>query len=548
MIDNLKILSLFILLLPLSFTKGSGKPSFIILPSGYLAFSDGRSFFPLGGFYANWPAILRENEEALQTYDLFPCGPTPYKEGYPWSEEVEKIVRNWLEFCHRSGVTALRLMLRNMDIVGDVDEVQLKAVKHLFALAKPFNIYFDVVLFEDFDKPPYVNEEILEKIVLPKYEGKDLSKLPSYRRRFLVEKRLAKDKYKDPDVIACQKDYLRKLIPQLAQEEQIFCYELENEMVNPPISWINEMVEFIKHLDPKHLILADPLVSDFSTPLAWRDTKIDIFSYHPYNDGFPYADYGAVIYTKSKWASLVEKPRFTGEGGINQNRWQKDVKKVSEEQAVRGVRDQIWLTITNGECGAFLWSAELKGEVREFGKAKEVLAKLNVKKLKRKKPDIGLVIPKRNSEELCMRWAWFMLDKGLDFDFLPQPSKDYKICFTIDSPPSPDISLPQSPCKPSPGYQASYLMSEDRGQILIYLRNTAGGIKDFGDGRPCYLRDLQPALAKLSLNIPGRYTASIYDLEKGKWLERKRVDGKGELLIARETTSDYVVILHSLER
>lgn len=536
------ILLLLILSFPL-FAKGKKESSFVLLPSGYIAFPDGRPFFPLGGFYANWPAVIKEGEESLQGYDLFPCGPNPYKEGYPWSPRTEEIVKKWLEFCSRSGVTALRLMLRNMDMVGEVDEEQLKAVKHLLELAKPLGIYFDVVLFEDFDKPPYVNREILEKIVLPKYKEQDLSALPPHRRRFLLEKRLAKDKYNDPDVLACQKDYLRQLIPQLASESQIFCYELENEIVGAPISWVNEIVSFIRELDPKRLILADPLSSDYPTPLQWQEANIDIYSYHPYNDGFPYADYGAVIYTRSKWAGLIGKPRFTGEGGINQNRWQSDVKKVPAEEAIRGVRDQIWLTITNGECGAFLWASELKGEVKEFGKAKEVLAKLDFKNLKRKKPDIALIIPKERTSELCMRWAWFMLDKGLDFDFLIQPSKDYKVCLNIDELPSSDFPLPLSPIKPSDGYQSAYLLSEDGRQVLVYLRNTKGGIKDFGDGRPCYLRLVQPAEAKLSLNLKGNYRAYIYDLNEGRWLAERKVSGRGELLISKQTTHDFVVIL-----
>jgi len=523
--------------------EGKGDQTIVLLPSGYLAFSDGRPFFPLGGFYANWPAVIKEGEEALQNYDLFPCGPNPYKAGYPWSEEIEKMVDNWLEFCARSGVTALRLMLRNMDLVGEVDEVQLKAVKHLFALAKPRGIYFAVVLFEDYDKPPYVNQEILEKIVLPKYEGRDLSELPSYRKRFLVEKRLAQDKYNDPDVLACQKDYLRQLIPQLASESQIFCYELENEMVPAPIPWVNEITSFIRQLDPKRLILADPLSSDYPTPLNWRQADIDIYSYHPYNDGFPYADYGAVIYTRSKWARLVGKPCFTGEGGINQNRWQEGVKKVPLDEAVRGVRDQIWLTIANGECGAFLWAPELKSEVREFGKAKEVLTKLDPRSLRRKKPDIGLVIPKERANELSMRWAWFMLDRGLDFDFLAEPSKDYKLCLNIEEAPSSAISLPQSPFKPSDGYQSAYLLSEDGRQALLYLRNVAGGIKDFGDGRACYLRLVQPADAKLVLDLEGSYRAYIYDLSEGRWMGERKASGKGELILARQTTHDFVVIL-----
>lgn len=517
--------------------------NFLILPSGYLAFSEKRPFVPLGGFYANWPAIIEENKEEMRIYDLFPCGPNPYTAGYPWKDEVEQMVKKWLEFCSRAGVTALRLMLRNMDLVGEVDEVQLKAVKHFLALARQYNIYVDVVLFEDFDKPPYVDGEILEKIVLPKYEGKDLSRLPYYRRRFIVEKRLAKDKYSDPDVIACQKEYLRKLIPQLANEPNIFCYELENEMVNPPLAWINEMTSLIKELDPSRPVLADPLISDYKTPVAWREAQIDIFSYHPYNDGYPYADYGAVIYTKSKWASLIGKPRFTGEGGINQNRWQADVKKVPPEEAVRGVRDQIWLTLTNGECGAFLWAPELKGEVREFGKAKEVLARLDLAHLKRKKPNVGLIMPDKNVEELCMRWSWFMLSRGIDFDFLQLPSKEYRFSFGTDNPPSERLLLPETPFKPSEGYQLAYLLSDDGKQALIYLRNVAGGIKDFGDGRSCYLRAVQPADAKIGLNLQGDYKAYVYDLNEGKWIMDRPILGKGELFLAKQSTHDFVVVL-----
>ena len=137
-----------------------------------------------------------------------------------------------------------------------------------------------------------------------------------------------------------------------------------------------------------------------------------------------------------------------------------------------------------------------------------------------------------------------MLNKGLDFDFLPEERKDYKICLKIDSPPS-DIPLPQSPCKPSNGYQSAYLMSEDGKQVLIYLRNTAGGIKNFGDGRPCYLRDPQPINASLKLNLSGIYTAFIYDLDEGKWIGEKKVRGNEELPLGRETTHDYILVLKS---
>lgn len=522
-----------------------------LLSTGYLAFSDGEPFVPLGGFYANWPGVVDEKTGRIGKYDLFPCGPHPYRAGFPWPSDVERLVRKWLKFCAESGVTALRLMLRNMDLVGEVDEVQLRAVKHLFELARPLGIYFDVVLFEDYNKPPYVNLTILERIVLPKYKGRDLTNLPPHRRRFLVEKRVApraSDKYTDPDIIACQKDYLRALIPQLAQEPQVFCYELENEMINPPMSWVNEMTDFIKRLDPRTLVLGNPGPHEYPVPLLWRKAKVDLFSYHPYNDGLPFADHGAVVYTRSKWAAMSGKPRFTGEGGINQNRWQKGVKKVPPEHAVRGVRDQIWLTLTNGECGAFLWAPEIVGEVLEFGKAKEVVAKLDLKTLYRKRPDVGLVIPKSlppsKARPLCVKWAWFMLSRGLDFDFLTAPDPRYKVCLTVDVPPEKcQVSLPESPLRPAGGYQLSSLASQEGRQILVYLRNVAGGVRNMGDGRPCWLRQPEPADAGLFLNLRGEYIVLPYDLDEGRWLPQMTAAGKGLLVVRRRTMHDFVLVM-----
>jgi len=95
-------------------------------------------------------------------------------------------------------------MLRNMDLVGRVDQVQLQAVLHVLDLARPLGIRFNVVLFEDYTRPPYVNLEILDNIVLPHYTADDLKNLPAHRSRFLVDKRVlnaAGARYTDPDAI-----------------------------------------------------------------------------------------------------------------------------------------------------------------------------------------------------------------------------------------------------------------------------------------------------------------------------------------------------------
>ena len=73
----------------------------------------------------------------------------------------------------------------------------------------------------------------LEKIVLPHYTQEELSQLPPHRARFLVKKDTLSSaalRYTDADAMACQKDYLRELLPILAAREEILCYEFENEV------------------------------------------------------------------------------------------------------------------------------------------------------------------------------------------------------------------------------------------------------------------------------------------------------------------------------
>ncbi|MBC7286916.1 MAG: hypothetical protein H5T86_02515, partial [Armatimonadetes bacterium] len=252
-------------------------------PNGCFVEADGALFLPLGGFYANWPAANPLPDGRLvRAIDLFPCGPAPYQHGFPWNADVEQKVRDFLDLCHRHGVTALRLMLRNMDLVGRVDMEQLQAVLHYFGLARPKGIRFEVVLFEDYDKPPYCNAAVLEKVVLPKYTQEDLLRLPPHRARFLVERRLlasSAEKYLDRDAIQCQKDYLRELLPYLVGRDEVFAYELENEMVHPPMSWVNEMTQFIGSIDPHTPVVGNPGPHDWPEPARWRGSEVDLFCY-----------------------------------------------------------------------------------------------------------------------------------------------------------------------------------------------------------------------------------------------------------------------------
>ncbi len=525
------------------------KPGFEVLGNGYFAVRGGPVFVPLGGFYANWPqGPTGEDDRLTRLLDLFPCGPSPYKAGYPWPKDVERAVRTYLEMCRRNGVTALRLMLRNMDLVGRVDEEQLKAVLHLFDLARPLGIYFNVVLFEDYNKPPYVNRAILERIVLPHYKPEELENLPPHRHRFLVEKRLledAADKYTDPDAIACQKDYLDQLIPVLAGRPEVFCYELENEMVRPPMSWVNEMVRYIRGIDPYTPIVGNPGPHDWPEPWRWREAEVDAFAYHPYNDGMAKADFGAVIYMRSKWAAASGKAFFTGEGGVNQSRWQRGVKRAAEEYAVRGIRDHIWLSICCGACGAFMWTPYYESEVAEFGKARVVLGHVDLRRLERARPPVAVVQPLGpGANARAYEFGWLALERGVDFDVVP-PGAEAGYRHVVDLRDGGDVSAEGLPAvfRPSPGYQLAALVDRQHRQAVVYLRNAAGGIVNLGNGRACYLRQPEAADAWIAAEgWRGPAEALVFDLtQKRPRAVRMRLKG-GRLEIARRTRADYVVI------
>ena len=478
--------------------------------------------------------------------DLFPCGPTPYPHGFPWPAEVERQVRTYLDLCRKHGVTALRLMLRNMDIVGRVDPVQLQATLHLFDLGRERGIRFNVALFEDYTKPPYVTRDILEKICLPHYTATELAALPPHRARFLVDKRVvgsAAARYLDPDAIRCQKDYLDELIPVLAGREEVFCYEFENEMVRPPHVLVpGDCRAHSRHRSPTRPFSGNPGPHEWPEPWRWRDSTVDLFSYHPYNNGQETADHGAVMYLRSKWAAASGIPFYTGEGGINQNRWQKDIKKVPNDFSMRGIRDQIWLSMACGANGAFLWDRRLRGR---DGRVRQGPARAPVRRhrparprpppsargdgharhqqgqrqrprpgVHASRPGRGLRHPPRRAGHGLSR-----ADRG------PTPRS------------SPPGSRPSSSPRP-PGWQAAALVSADGSQALVYLRNTAGGIRNYGEKRACWLRTPEAAAPGLRI-VGGKWTeVRAHDLDEGREVPVAR-DGARVLLPA--SSHDFVL-------
>ena len=524
------------------------KDAIRLTANGYLVSSDGSPFFPAGGLYANWPHRVSGDGTIGRALDLFPCGPQPYKAGFPWSPETEAAVGAYLKHCSESGITCQRLMLRNMDLVGRVDPVQLQATLHLFDLARPYGIRFNVALCEDYDKAPYVSRDILDRIVLPHYTPEQFAGLPPHRARFLVRKEtLAAPalRYTDPDAIACQQDYLRDLIPVLASREEVLCYEFENEMVFPPMAWCRATAAFIRTIDPHTLILGNPGPHDWPEPLRWRDAGCDLFSYHPYNDGQAPADHGAIIFLRSKFAAQSGLPMYTGEGGLNQNRWENNVKQLGPELAARGTRDQIWMSVCCGANGCLYWTLGYELEAQEFAKIRPAFDALGLgfKTLRRQRPSVALLLPPDRRDRRDAAMAMRLLDLGADFDTVStNEASAYAVRINLDTQSPDSVTLPATVARPAAGWQLATLLSDKSDQALLYLRNVAGGVKDFGaPPRPCFLRDVQPSEASFTLRSPWR-TVTVFDLDT-RQARTVTPDTSGRVSLGT-SSHDFLIGLH----
>lgn len=511
-----------------------------LMPNGYLGTPDGKAFIPMGGFYANWTGNGKAKDRViLPPHDIMPPGARPYL--YPFSRKQETDIKDWFQYCRDNGVTALRLMFRGMDTVGRVHPTKLEAVLRYMELARPYGLRFQVVLFEDFDKPPYVNEGNLE-IFISEYKPEELANLPAHRKRFLVEKRLASNKYTDPDAIQCQKEYLRELIPAIMDRPEIFAYEFENEAVGTPVEWLSEMVKEIRRIDPDRLIIANPVDISVPVSLRWSKTGIDLLNYHPYQHGNPHTGTNAYYMARAKQHG-VTVPIYSGEAGLNTTTGD----KVPEVEAALLARDNIWNGILGGYIGSFMWVPQFKGEVDEHRMATTILEAFDLGSFVRKQPEIAVVLPvlekEMEKEHLhpMMAWAEFAQNTGHDFDFTMDPAEKRAVVVPLATRPADvDLSKVRAPFATTPGYLIQYLLSADERKALVLLANRAGGMK--AGVTNAWQRSKQPANCRLKLDLPrGRYRLTIYNLDREDEVRTKQSLGTGWTTFGK--TQDDLVIL-----
>lgn len=519
-----------------------------LLPNGYFQASN-KPWLPLGGFYANWVGL-----------------PTPdgeWDKRLSFTDATDDQVIVWLKYLKANGVTAQRFMLRThrkegmepMDIIGRVNLGLFAAFLHYLDLARPFGFQFLLVLHEDYTKPAYYDRRALERWCLPWYAGENLDALPPFQRRFIRDRDLVgtiDEKYTDPDVMACQDQYVREIIGLVKDNPLVFGYELENEMVNCPADWANHALAAIRGVDPATPLCVSHGGGGLHTadPAWWKEkTTIDFYTYHLYPHGTtsPEMDYGLALDVLTRYGRMG-KPAFLGESSGDQFSYGPD-----RETRRWTMRDIVWFSLVNGNPGCFFWNAR-GSELAEFKLAHEIGSRVDWSTFRRKRPAIAVVVPHSLADDkwfrtaegkaayaMMGRYARHFLDRGANFDIALDGAgyalrADVKQ-FAVPEAPGADFNV-------SKGYQLASLVRDNDSEALVYLRNF-GGVKLWETEKPHrwqqYLRERRPVPLRVTVRLPGRFTADLWDLDTGRHERRKLA--QGEVLDLGASEHDFALHL-----
>lgn len=495
-------------------------------PSGHFVLPDGEPFLPLGGLYANWVHRVEDGK----------CGDVA-----AWSiaDVSDEQLREWFAYLRDNGVNALRAMLRDhtargtepMDIIGRANLNLLRRWEHFMEVARPYGIRFLVTLHESWYATygAYFDREVLEKCVLPYYTAEELAALPPYRARFLVEKRMLEstdEPMTDPDVLACQADYLRDLIPRLRGNPDIFAYEIENEQPNGYFEWTEAQIRLVRALDPSTPICISHLGGGLlsADPVPWGEkTSIDFYTYHVYPSAAttsPEMDYGTAVAVTARYARLG-KPAFSGEAFGDE--WY----KATPEARHLGARDCIWAQLLGGNIGCFFWNTGHEA-ISEFRLARVIAQRVGLLRHRWAAPGVVFDASHPLTDDrffqspegaemyramgavarACMR-------RGIDFGFA-FPRRGAEAQLMKLSGVGAVAALPQGVALPD-GLEAQYRVSEDARAFVCYLRNIAEVVPIQEDPKMGWTRTRRPVDVKVAIHLPLRAARlEVYDLDDGR--------------------------------
>ncbi len=146
------------------------------------------------------------------------------------------------------------------------------------------------------------------------------------------------------------------------EDKAVLAWELGNELRDVPMDWINEMAQYIKSIDPNHLV-NDGVQSHFLRQEVIESPYIDILSTHHYEPNpIEMIDHIRQAAQKAKG----KKPFYIGEFGfVTPGGLEEVVNNIIETENISGAL--LWSLRFHNQDGGFYWHSEFFG--RELFKA-----------------------------------------------------------------------------------------------------------------------------------------------------------------------------------
>lgn len=547
------------------------------------------TYLALGGFYGNVIStadLLAEETDNADVSKMF--SGKGNKDWIEWDRASEEQWRAWFEHLQRRGVTALRVFPRRcvdgdvLDLCGKINQPLVELMKRYFAAAEPYGIRFLLIVMPEPNQVGYLKKEHIKRWVTPAYGKSELAKLPAAQKRFVVEKQTVslEEYYTDPDVWTCQRQYLDGLLEWVKKEPQIFALEIVNEqgwtderfhwdMEEATIAWTSRVTEYIRKRAPHIPIgISHPGFGILGyEPLLWsRETPIDFYSPHLYASlggerrGM---DLGMVADLVMNYSSAI-KPAFMGEWGVLSPKVNRGLRKLA-------LRDAIWFSILNGSPGLLQWvNASHYGF--EFKKTREILEPLQLGKMERRRPQIGVDAtraaaalaandlyhnPKNDPWKLTaskahgeaytdlLRCTEHFLNRGVSFDFTVSPN-DYEVATCPAKAHDAEIPESERPFFFSPGYQCKYAAFGEWETIVAYFRNVEPIVDEGFNLRAQAPRPFQaawqlPKRPRGAKSGPWHYRLTVYNLDKDE-VQQSRVARESSVDFGNAVADDFVFV------
>lgn len=546
--------------------------------------TDGTPFIPLGGFHGNvMPMSLLElSEDERREFE-----PNLWQGHLDLFDAPESVLQQWFQYLAENGVTSLRLFPRArvgmdvLDLCGEVNAELQAAFHRAFAAAEPYNIRFLLQIMPEPGRTGYINRRALESHVLPRFTQEEMENLTPAQKRFIIDNETVKmaEYFTDPDVLACQKLYLKSVLEWVADEPQIFALEIYNEQgwggariddkwqqvftypwEDAEIRWTGEIVRAIKERLPEMPVcLSHPGfgITGFD-PLKWsQGAEVDFYSQHLYaglcgaGEDIDFAPVTAAT------AAIISARfiNFPGEWGILNS-------KAPEAIRRRNHRDAIWLNMMTGGQGFMQWEYDFP---EEYHWVNRIFQSLPVD-FSPEPPDLAVEIGQAYRDfQTNTRYLLFSEDQWFsswEFNRQKQADENIRKIFAAyqrslelgvpirfvmdqdDAMPleqflltgSDEVICTSATIRAPGGYQLAYIRSN---RIWVgYLRSR--GIEKFNGH---FLGVPTESPLNIRLNLPeGQYTVRVINLETDE-IQKHSVTAPADIHVASETSDDYVLVI-----